>query len=251
MARKVAEKIEEFDRLGRNLARARANRGLTQKGLAESSGLSQSDISKIEAGERSPTPLQLARFARELGVALQWFLSGDNRPGSDLCDLALELRHLGVVDLWVPDARAPGAFRPAEQVVACAVSGDVPDTRVVEALPAVLAWNAWDERLLTAYARACDPRAPSRLAWLADVALTAHKGQRFPGGIVDSRSLSHLVRRTRVRREPDDLGRPATDQRALPPVSRRWNVLYAADLSSFVARASHLHSLRHEETSHD
>jgi hypothetical protein len=62
----------------------------------------------------------------------------------------------------------PGAFRPPEQIVAWAIRGDHPDPRIVEALPAVFAWNRWNEHLLTGCARADganDRRAvPSGLA---------------------------------------------------------------------------------------
>jgi transcriptional regulator with XRE-family HTH domain len=243
------DESQDFLHLGRHLTKARALCRLTQKELAESCGLTQSDISKIEAGERWPTPLQLARFARTLGIALQWFLTGQNWPGLELRDVAIELQWLGAVDLFVPDARVPGAFRPPEQVVACAVSGDLPGPRIVEALPAVLAWNSWNEHLLTAYARSQERRAASRLAWLADIALTIHKAHGFPGGLVDPESLSRFVRRTQARPVPDDLGRPAPGEENLPPVSRRWNILYAADLAQFHARASHLLTLRSEEGS--
>jgi transcriptional regulator with XRE-family HTH domain len=241
------DESNDFLHLGRHLAKARALRRFTQKGLAEACGLTQSDISKIETGERWPTPRQLARLARELGVAVQWFLTGRNRPGLELCEVAIELRWLGVVDLFVPAARVPGAFRPPEQIVACAVSGDLPDPRIVEALPAVLAWNSWNEHLLRAYARSQDPRAASRLAWLADIALTIHKAHRFPGGFVDPINLSRFVRRPRAGPVPDDLGRPTQSEEELPPVSRRWNILYAANLEQFHARARHLLTLRMDE----
>ena len=114
----------DFLSLGSQLAKARQRYGLTQKDLAEACDLTQSDISKIEAGDRWPTPPQLAKFARRLGVSLQWFLTENNRPGLELGDIALELRSLGIVDLFIPDAAVPGAFRAREQIVAYAVRGD-------------------------------------------------------------------------------------------------------------------------------
>jgi transcriptional regulator with XRE-family HTH domain len=238
---------QDFLHLGRYLLKARTQLGLTQKELAQSCGLTQSDISKIESGDRCPLPSQLARLARELGIALQWFLTGQNRPGFDLRDVAIELRHLGVVDLFVPDARIPGAFRPPEQIVAWAVGGDVADPRLVEAIPAVFAWNTWNEGLLTAYARLNDPRAAARLAWLADIALTIHRGEGFPGGFVDPSPLAKFRVRTKPRPKPDDLGYPVASDAELPPVSRRWNIRYAADLERFRSRARHLQPLRTDE----
>ncbi len=252
LAKNFQSESFNFSHLGRHLAKARADRGLTQKILAESCGLTQSEISKIEAGVRQPTPPQLARLAQELRLPLQWFLSGRNYPGFELRDIAIELHHLGVVDLFVPDSNVPGAFRPAEHIVAKIVSGDQPDPRLVEALPAVFAWNLWHPHLLTAYAHALDRRAASRLAWLAEIALLIHKSHTFPGGFYDPEGLSRFVTRTFEARakqtsRPDDLGRPALTDEELPPISRRWNITYAADLAAFHRRANHLLTLRAEE----
>jgi transcriptional regulator with XRE-family HTH domain len=239
----ATEEATDCRYLGPYLRKARMQRRLTQKALAALCGLTQSDISKLESGERSPTLPQLVQLARELGVALQWFLTGHNQPSFELRDLAIELQHLGVVDLFVPEAHVPGAFRPPEQIVAWAVRGDWPDPRIVEALPAVFAWNTWNERLLTAFARGSDPRAAARLAWLADIALTIHQGQGFPGGLLDPLPLEKFLRRTKPRPKPDDLGRPAAAVEELPPVFRRWNIHYAADLGRFQNRAAHLWAL--------
>lgn len=238
--------FQDFLSFGNNLTKARQRCGLTQKELADACDLAQSDISKIEAGDRWSTPPQLAKFARQLGVSLQWFLTGNNRPGLELADIVLELRSLGVVDLFVPAAKVPGAFRPREQIVAWAVRGDQPDARIVEALPAVFAWNVWNADLLTAFGRAADPRGPSRLAWLVDVALTIHKAYGFPGGFIDPIPLTGFLR-TKPWPKPDDLGRAASREEELPPVSRRWRIRYAADLEQFHKRAVHLFSLRQKE----
>lgn len=53
--------------VGRNAARLRKERGLTQEQLAEISGLSQQYISGLELGRRNPTIVTL----HELAVALQ------------------------------------------------------------------------------------------------------------------------------------------------------------------------------------
>jgi hypothetical protein len=178
-----------------------------------------------------------------LCVPLQWFLTGTIQPRRDLRDLAIELFNLGIVDLVVADAAVPGAFRPIEQVVALVLSGNAPDPRVVEAIPAVLAWNAWNRFLLDAYGRSYDARARQRLAWLADVMLTFNKGPGFPGGCVDPFTLAEFVRHVPPPEAEDHLGRPSTDGR-LPPVFKRWRVTYATDLDSFRQRAERLLELR-------
>jgi transcriptional regulator with XRE-family HTH domain len=232
-----------FHDFGRHLLAARMRCGLTQKGLAVRCGLDQSYLSRLEQGKRSPTPAQLARLAEALSVPLQWFLTGTLQPGREWRDIALELFQLGVVDLIVTGAVIVGAFRPPEQVVALVLGGDAPDPRVLEAVPAILAWNAWNRFLLDAYARSYDPRALRRLAWLADVVLTIDRGQGFPGGCVDRYSLSEFLRSVPAPETEDDLGRPPLGAR-LPPVSKRWGVTYPADLASFRERAERLLELR-------
>src|SRR5690242_4341937 len=187
MTRKKAKEPDSsdshlFGELGQYLEAARTARRLSQQQLAARSGLDQAHVSRFERGERSPTIAQLARLAEVLQVSLQWFCNGSNRPGVEWRDLAVELRQLGIVDLWVDKQRVPGAFRPPEQVLALVLSGEQPDPRVVEAIPAVFAWNPWNPRLLEAYGYTYDARAAHRMAWLADIAWTLHKHEGFPGG---------------------------------------------------------------------
>src|SRR5437870_1944371 len=142
---KVAERTT--DRGGRvtglanRLRQVRLRLGLTQGELAARCGSTQSDLSRLEAGKRSPSLAEAVALARVLDLPLQWFLTGQVRCGTELGDLAAELRSLGAVDLLVPETRVPGAFRPPEEILAYVIRGERPDPRVTEALPAVLAWN--------------------------------------------------------------------------------------------------------------
>jgi transcriptional regulator with XRE-family HTH domain len=239
----------ELDDLGKWLRNGRLQQRLTQKELAAQTGIAQSRISAIEQGLLLPTLPQLARLARVLLLPLQWFLTGATTPGTEVADLVFELRALGVGDLIVSNATIPGAFRATEQVIALAISGDQPEPSIIEALPAVLAWNSWSPPLLRAYARRYDPRAVFRLAWLADVALTIHRTQGFPGGCPSRRTLEEFRRplsaRTRPQPQADDLGRPA-GAGTLPPAWRRWKITYAAPLTAFIDRAQHLSSQKSE-----
>ncbi|MDP3803479.1 MAG: helix-turn-helix transcriptional regulator [Phenylobacterium sp.] len=54
--------------VGRNVRRARIEKGLTQEDLAERAGTSQFYISSLEAGRRNPTVVTLAGLAQALGV---------------------------------------------------------------------------------------------------------------------------------------------------------------------------------------
>jgi transcriptional regulator with XRE-family HTH domain len=235
----------ELATLGKWLATARKRRRLTQRELALQSGLSQPRVSGIEKGTVLPTLPQLMDLARTLGVPLQWFLNGSVVPGTDVPELALQLRWLGVVDLLVPGAVVPGAFRPTEQAFVFAVRGTQPNPRIIEAMPAALAWNRWSPARLRAYSRPRESRACIRLAWLADVALTIHRAGGFPGGCPGCKSLELFLAplsRAKLRLTNDDLGRPGDDS-AIPPVSKRWKIRYDATLSVFIERAKHLSSL--------
>jgi transcriptional regulator with XRE-family HTH domain len=230
----------EFKDLGHWLAIARTQRGLTQQQLADRCGLGQAALSRMEMGLRWPTLAQLVQLARVLECPIQWFINGQEAPGAGLPEIAVELHHLGVVDLLVAGAVVPGAFRPVEQVLALAVSGDRPEPRIVEATPALLAWNWWYVPLLQAYSTAHDPRAAHRLGWLADVALTIHRNHGFPGGVRDQRRLELFVEWAMPRAEAESLGYPGDGGENLPPVSKRWKITYAAGLRRFEERAEGL-----------
>jgi hypothetical protein len=172
-------------------------------------------------------------------------MTGGTAPGTELADVAFELEALGVSDLSVAGARVPGAFRPPEQIVSQILFPRRVDPRIVEAMPAVLAWNCWEVGLLTSYGRfqsygtSAFPRMVRRTAWLADVVLTIDRGGAFPGGVKDPIVLEEFIAGAPAVAEPDDLGFPG-DPAKLPPVSKRWGITYAADLETFRDRAVQL-----------
>ncbi len=55
--------------VGRNFARIRRSRGLTQERVAELSGFSQQYLSGLEQGRRNPTVVTIYELAQVLGVA--------------------------------------------------------------------------------------------------------------------------------------------------------------------------------------
>ncbi|WP_258551974.1 helix-turn-helix domain-containing protein [Paracoccus versutus] len=55
--------------VGRNFARLRQERGLTQEQVEERSGFSQQYISGLERGHRNPTVITLYELAQALGVS--------------------------------------------------------------------------------------------------------------------------------------------------------------------------------------
>jgi transcriptional regulator with XRE-family HTH domain len=244
MAAKAAESAE-IQNLGQNLGVARRARGLSQVELAERSGLSQAQISYFEVAQRRPTLDQLLRISRALECPIQRLFTGADRPGKQLRDIAIELRSLGLVDLWVEGPFVPGAFRAPEEVIALAVSGIEPDPRVVEAIPAILAWNPISPVLLKAYSVQSGLATVRRLAWLGDIALVIDRRGEFPGGC----KRDQLARFLRIVRAPDPkrvawdgLGHPMAE---LPtsPVWKRWRMNYDSDLNVFHERARVLREL--------
>ena len=168
---------------------------------------------------RTPTLEQALRIARALDLPLQRLLSGSDRPGAAPEGLVIELRRLGIVDLRVRDAAVPGSFRRPEEVLNLALTGAVPDPRVVEAIPAALAWADLDPDLLAGHAAAAG--TARRLAWLADAALAVDHRAGFPGGC-RKEPLERFLRATELpgEAEPwDDLG-----PRCRPPPRRSGGV---------------------------
>lgn len=54
--------------VGRNFARLRRDKGLTQEQVEERSGFSQQYLSSLERGRRNPTVITLYELAQALGV---------------------------------------------------------------------------------------------------------------------------------------------------------------------------------------
>jgi transcriptional regulator with XRE-family HTH domain len=238
----------ELTEIAKRLASARLESGLTQAELAARCRLQRPQIAYFEQGKRTPSLDQLLRIARALGLPLQRFLSGTDRPGEGVRELAFELRKLGMVDLWVEGPVVPGAFRRPEEVAALAIAGQEPEARIVEALPAILAWNRWNVGLLRAFARTTRPRTVHRLAWLAEVVLALDRMGGFPGGCPGKHDLAVFVKGVKQPSEHkwDSLGKPA-DKPPSSPIWKRWQISYAADLSAFRERAQALAALRAAE----
>lgn len=55
--------------VGRNFARLRREKGLTQEQVAARSGFSQQYVSDLERGKRNPTIVSLYELAQVLGVS--------------------------------------------------------------------------------------------------------------------------------------------------------------------------------------
>jgi transcriptional regulator with XRE-family HTH domain len=67
--------------VGRNFARLRQAKGLTQEQIAARSGFSQQYLSGLERGERNPTVITLFELAQALGVSHVDLVRLDRKKG--------------------------------------------------------------------------------------------------------------------------------------------------------------------------
>lgn len=64
--------FEQIYRLAAELFEYRSSAGLTQRELSSSSGVPQSEISRIECGDANPTVKTLTQLGNALGIELTW-----------------------------------------------------------------------------------------------------------------------------------------------------------------------------------
>ncbi len=229
--------IESKD-VGANVRSARLSADLTQTELARRSGVSRTQIVKMEAGRIFPQLDEAIRLADALHVPIQRLISGRNRQSEELKGIAQELYGLGIRDFIVAGATVSGAFRRPEQVLALALRGDRPEARIVEAIPFVLSRNRIHVRLTLAFADLYDPRVKSRLAWLSDLTITLARLGTLTMVPEVERRLEKLIKSVKKPEVPDDLGSP--EEGRLSPIWRRWNVTYSGSIKAFQSRAGEL-----------
>lgn len=109
----MSDNIEPVDETAINLAQRirilRERRNLSQRALAEASGLSRNTLSLLERGQSSPTISTLNRIALGLGVDLDSFFNSshhvdivhcksDQRPHVQLLDVSMADLGVGMLD---------------------------------------------------------------------------------------------------------------------------------------------------------
>ena len=75
---KTSTSNERLEAIRRRVRTERRKRGLTQRQLADASGLTQSAISQLESGPRVPNVMSLDRVAEGLGMSLAELLQAAN-----------------------------------------------------------------------------------------------------------------------------------------------------------------------------
>jgi Zn-dependent peptidase ImmA (M78 family)/DNA-binding XRE family transcriptional regulator len=71
----VLRPLESWEEVGRRVAEARDQAGLTQTALAQRVRLERTALAKVESGRRGLSSLELARLASELEKPIQWFVT--------------------------------------------------------------------------------------------------------------------------------------------------------------------------------
>lgn len=62
---------DEAQRLGKNLKRIRAGKGISQGDIVKASGIDKAMISNIENGKTNPTLATIAKLAKALSVPIE------------------------------------------------------------------------------------------------------------------------------------------------------------------------------------
>ena len=70
------------EELGRRIAQARSDYGMTQADLAASVGLERTALVRVEAGERKVSAMELVALAEALDRPIDWFFTESPPPWS-------------------------------------------------------------------------------------------------------------------------------------------------------------------------
>jgi hypothetical protein len=71
----MAAVVSDLAEVGRRVARARREQGMTQAELGKALGLDRTAVSKIESGQRALNALEFARLAGLVGRKMEWFVA--------------------------------------------------------------------------------------------------------------------------------------------------------------------------------
>lgn len=226
------------------LKAARNEAGLTLSDLASRTGISAPSLSRFESNKAEPSFADVCVIAQQLGWPLIYFAVGLERTGDDTSSLLAELHFWGLRDILRAEPILLGEVRTFEELFADA-GARVLDSRVLEALPALLLRNRFETQELLARANA--NASIRRVGWLAEVA--AEIAETLPRVAVQSearrrlQSIRNAAWDAPAPEQADYLG-PLASQRFRarvwndsPPVARRWKIACDMTLEQFHDRA--------------
>lgn len=94
-----------MDSIGKRLARARKDQGLTQPALAQRAGVSKGAVGNIEAGMRVGSARIVEALARALGVSVRWLVGGEG-PKQQGAEWPFDQVDKATIDQLTPAQRA-------------------------------------------------------------------------------------------------------------------------------------------------
>ena len=243
------------EKLGVLILEARRVARLNQGQLALLAGISQSTISRIEAGVVTATFEDVCAIARSTHTPLLFLATGNGHGGLGTTALIAQLHAYGLRDMDTADAPILGESRSFEELIAAAARLASP--RIIEAVPGLLLRNKFSTAALRAFARKDDVR--HRVGWLSEVAFAIAGTVGF--NHLDAREKLERVirpawnlRRQRFRLKGaldwDPMNRqlplrtPADRARTLerwtaeaPAIARKWRIADDTPQERFVERA--------------
>jgi transcriptional regulator with XRE-family HTH domain len=114
MARLAKNTVITKKQVGERIRDLRRQRGMSQEELGNALGLTQSNVSAIERGDRGPTIYQVGRFAKVLGVSTDEIIGNGKPPAETKSNRPRLLRRLErIQELPVSDQRAVLKFLDA------------------------------------------------------------------------------------------------------------------------------------------
>lgn len=81
---------QNIGEMGRRIAQARKNQNLSQKEFGQKIGLSDSQISRLEAGKGNPKVAILSAIEKELGISRRWLETGKGDWRAEVEQIRLE-----------------------------------------------------------------------------------------------------------------------------------------------------------------
>jgi transcriptional regulator with XRE-family HTH domain len=240
----MARRTKKWQPIGAWLKDARNDVGLTLSELAKLTGISVASLSRFEADRAEPGFGEVCVIAQQLGWPLLHFAAGRKRKGDDARALVTELHFWGLRDIVLVERILLGEVRTFEELFADSIARNL-DTRILEALPALLLKNPFETQELLVQSAAYN--CIRRLGWIAEI---AHEiGQKLPRHVIQPeagrrlQSVQSAAWKEQAPAELDYIGPLASQNfrdrvwNDSPPIARRWKIACDISLDQFLVRA--------------
>ena len=234
-------------RIGERLRGARVRASLSIRELARKTDISPASLSRFESEKARIGFDEICRISAVLGVPLLYFATGRERTGDDPRDLIAHLACWGVTDVGGRERGLVGETKPLEELIPLAI-GRAWRPRLLESVPGLLLKHKINEpEIIVQSARA---KVIHRLGWLAEIAewiaVQLPVSQIHPDALSSVRVIRETAWSSKLRpiEEWDLMGESheVLEQRhkSIPPVTKRWRILYDTRQEEFGKRALEL-----------